>query len=869
MAENGNTMVNVTQPTVPMFKGENYEFWSIKMSTLFKSHGLWDLIDKGVPNPDPNPQETTKRDARALFFIQQAVHDTIFSKIAAATSAKEAWTTLKTAFQGSSRVMAIKLQGLRRDFETLQMQTGESVQIFLSRVTTVVNQIRAFGDTMAEKTVVAKVLRSLTPKFDHVVAAIEESKDLDTYTFDELMGSLQTHEARLSKSEDKGDEKAFYTQGETSRGRGRRGRGRGNFGRGRGRGRSNTTENTPAYDEFKKDIQCYYCNKFGHYQYECYKKQRDETQAHYAEEDAEEEDAQPTLFMASSASDKVDASSIWFLDSGCSNHMTGYKQLFEELDETYKLKVRLGDDKMIQVEGKGKVAVHTKNGMRYLHNVYFIPDLTQNLLSIGQLMDSGYSIVFERKTCVIKSKNQVLVEVNMAINKLFPLKVSNVEERAMAAKVLNQSELWHLRYGHLNINGLKLLNQKEMVYGLPEINQVGVCEGCILGKQAKFSFPKGQAMRATQVLELVHADLCGPMQTESLGGSKYFLLFTDDYSRMSWVYFLQSKGEVFSSFKVFKSLVEKQSEKKLKVLRTDRGGEFLSKEFINFCEIEGIHHELTTPYTPEQNGVAERKNRTVVEMGRSMLKCKKLPNKFWAEAVATAVYILNISPTKAVMNKTPFEAWFERKPGVSHLRVFGSIAYALINPQKRTKLDNKFEKCIFIGYCTQSKGYRLYNPENGQIVVSRNVLFDEEASWQWESVAQQTQVEETIEENEETVAQDQTHNQHTSSSSSGTADDAVPEMQPRKFKTVQELYETTQVLLVADPTTYEEASEKQEWRNAMQEEIQSIEKNRTWHLVKLPEGKNVIGLKWIFKTKFGADGSVQKFKARLVAKGYA
>ena len=180
------------------------------MSTLFKSHGLWNLVENGVSNTDPNLQETMKKDARALFFIQQAVHDTIFSKIAAATNAKEAWTTLKTTFQGSSRVMAIKLQGLRRDFETLQMNKEESVQIFLSRVQAVVNQIRAYGDTISEQTVVAKVLKSLTIKFDHVVAAIKESKDLATYTFDELMGSLQTHESRLSKSEERSDDKAFY-----------------------------------------------------------------------------------------------------------------------------------------------------------------------------------------------------------------------------------------------------------------------------------------------------------------------------------------------------------------------------------------------------------------------------------------------------------------------------------------------------------------------------------------------------------------------------------------------------------------------------------------------------------------------------------
>ncbi|XP_078150749.1 uncharacterized protein LOC144546091 [Carex rostrata] len=332
MAEN----MSVSNPLIPLFKGDNYEFWSIKIRTLLKSQGLWELVETGAPTADPTPTETAKRDAKALFFIQQAVHDTIFSKIAAATNAKEAWTTLKTAFQGSTRVMAIKLQGLRRDFETLQMNKEESVQIFLSRVQGVVNQIRAFGDTMEEKTVVAKVLRSLTPKFDHVVAAIEESKDLATYTFDELMGSLQTHEARMSKAEDKGDDKAFYTKGESSRGRSNgyprsRGshnpsRGQANSGRGgRGRGRSNTAENSQSYDESKKDIQCYYCNKFGHYQSECYeakkniqcyycnkfghyqsecyKKQREENQASYVVK----ENDQPALFMAYTKS-KIDAS---------------------------------------------------------------------------------------------------------------------------------------------------------------------------------------------------------------------------------------------------------------------------------------------------------------------------------------------------------------------------------------------------------------------------------------------------------------------------------------------------------------------------------------------------------------------------------
>ena len=159
----------------------------------------------------------------------------------------------------------------------------------------------------------------------------------------------------------------------------------------------------------------------------------------------------------------------------------------------------------------------------------------------------------------------------------------------------------------------------------------------------------------------------------------------------------------------------------------------MSKEFLKYCEDNGIRRQLTVPRTPQQNGVAERKNRTILEMARSMLKSKKLPKEFWAEAVACAVYISNRSPTKSVLEKTPQEAWSGRKPGVSHLRVFGSIAHAHVPDEKRSKLDDKSEKYIFIGYDANSKGYKLYNPETKKTIISRNVIFDEEGEWDWRS----------------------------------------------------------------------------------------------------------------------------------------
>ena len=191
------------------------------MMTMFKSQELWDLIENGFEDthpeqPDQQLRDNRKKDAKALFFIQQAVDDLIFPRIAAATTSTEAWETLKQEYMGDKKVIAVKMQTLRRNFETLGMQKNEKVQEYLSRVSGIVNHMKSFGESLSNETIVCKVLRSLPPKFDHVVAAIEESKDLSAYTFDELMGSLLAHEDRLSRPHENVDEKVFQVKSDFS-----------------------------------------------------------------------------------------------------------------------------------------------------------------------------------------------------------------------------------------------------------------------------------------------------------------------------------------------------------------------------------------------------------------------------------------------------------------------------------------------------------------------------------------------------------------------------------------------------------------------------------------------------------------------------
>jgi transposase InsO family protein len=200
------------------------------------------------------------------------------------------------------------------------------------------------------------------------------------------------------------------------------------------------------------------------------------------------------------------------------------------------------------------------------------------------------------------------------------------------------------------------------------------------------------------------------MKTESIGGCKYYVNFIDDHTRKVWVYFMKHKGEMFQQFLNFKAMVEKEKGVSIKCLRFDGRGEYFSNEFNEYLKEHGIQRKYSCSYSSQQNGIAKRKNRHIVEIARAMLNEKNLPNYFWAEAITTAVYIMNRIPITAIHGMTPKEKFTCKKPDVSHLKVFGCIAYVHVPNKEISKLDPKAEKCIFIGYSSEQKGYRCFNP---------------------------------------------------------------------------------------------------------------------------------------------------------------
>src|SRR5690606_19654886 len=255
--------------------------------------------------------------------------------------------------------------------------------------------------------------------------------------------------------------------------------------------------------------------------------------------------------------------------------------------------------------------------------------------------------------------------------------------------------------------------------------QTADCVPCVKGKPSRLPFTRSENVRANEVLQLIHSDLCGPMENTSLGGARYFLTFIDDYSRKVFVYTLENKNQVKKTFESFKELVENQTGKRIKILRTDNGTEYINRDMSSFLEKSGIRHETSVEYTPEQNGLAERMNRTILERARSMLIGANLPKKYWGEAVSTGVYLINRSPASALPKITPEEAWCGLKPDVSHLKVFGCKAMTHVPKQKRLKWDSKSTECVFLGYCESSKAYRLLQLNSGKLIKARDVVFFE------------------------------------------------------------------------------------------------------------------------------------------------
>jgi hypothetical protein len=700
---------------------------------------LWDIVEAVVPPiPVTAPvlvAEYRKWNNKAKRTIFDAVRDHIIPHLTGKAHAYEMWASLCKLYESSNENRKMVLHDRLRGIHMLK---DESVTSFLSRYTQIRDELGAVGEVVEPNSLVRQALNSFTKPWGPFVRGIVYREALsawermwDDFVQEEIRLASEASGQRQQQTGQGEEDLALWAKGKKKVGRG----GRQGPKTGGQPQKSGGAESSSGQGRDMSKVKCFVCNKFEHYAGQCSnkKKKKGGTTAITEETDFQTQFQKECVFHACCSSIEF-SPHIWYIDSGASSHMTGVREHFSDLRGVeVRIDISLGDNRVVTVAGIGTVSFRRENFPPIsFTDVLFVPGMKKNLILVSTLQDRGLEVSFRGTEVLIyprgssiDSEQVIGVREGDLYRLLFQPLLALVASSDSSGQLC---ELWHRRMAHLHHGALGGLG--EVVTGVPQINieHQDVCRGCALGKFAKASFPSNDS-RSVGILDLVHTDVCGPMSRNSLSGCEYYLTFIDDYSRKTWIYFLKAKSEVFAQFQEFRALVENQSRKRIKVLRSNNRGEYSSRQFVDFCAQHGIRRQMIVPYNPQQNGVAERKNRAITDAARSMMHDQSFPLYLWAEACATAVYLQNRSPHRILGKMTPEEAFTDRRPDVKHIRIFGCSTFSHVPSERRTKLDPTAQQGILVGYSEVSKAYHIYIPPLRKVVVSRDVRFEEDKAF--------------------------------------------------------------------------------------------------------------------------------------------
>jgi transposase InsO family protein len=409
--------------------------------------------------------------------------------------------------------------------------------------------------------------------------------------------------------------------------------------------------------------------------------------------------------------------------------MTGEKIMFSsyEKNEDPQRAITFGDGNQGLVKGLGKIAISPDHS---ISNVFLIDSLDYNLLSVSQLCKMGYNCLFIDIGVTIFRRSDYSIAFKGVLDGQFYLVDFNDNKAELDTCLIaktNMGCLWHRRLAHVQMKNLHKLLKGEHILGLTNVHfeKDRICSACQAGKLVGVHHPHKNIMMTDMPLELVHMDLFGPIAYISIGESKCCLVIVDDYSRFTWVFFLQEKSQTQETLMRFLRQAQNEFGLRIKKIRSDNGIEFKNSQIEGFLEEEGIKHEFSSPYTPQQNGVVERKNRTLLDMARTMLDEYKTPNQFWAEAINTAYYSIYRLYLHRILKKTSYKLLTGKKPNVSYFRVFGSKCFILIKRGRESKFAPKAVEGFLLGYDSNTKAYRVLNKTIGLVEVSCDIVFDE------------------------------------------------------------------------------------------------------------------------------------------------
>lgn len=545
-------------------------------------------------------------------------------------------------------------------------------------------------------------------------------------------------------------------------------------------------------------------------------------------------------------------SSNWILDSGASLHMSSEKLKFQDLILKPGGVIRIANGGFMNIEGFGKVKVIIKTKSEpivlFLNNVAFVPALHINLMSVRCLTKDKFKILFEKQIAKIEIKNDFVQIAEVQNNNYI------VSEAPCEGAMLCIDEL-HKRMAHRNIRDIKRLSKFGLA--ITKCSCSHQCDACMKAKSTDLSFPQ-KSEKPEKPLDIIVADVCGPIRVQSLGGRNYFLTITDLHSDYTEVKFLRNKSDAKVEIRNYIEFVKNQVSQKPKIFRTDRGGEFVDNELQAYLKDQGVKIEFTTPDSPQQNGVAERKNRTLNDAVRTLFISSQLPENLWPEAMNNVVYTYNRIVRKG-KEASPIEIFFNKVAKGKFIE-FGSEVYVNTRKQNRGKFDPHAIVMRFLSVDDNSKGFRLWT--GNKVVIERNMRSKLNVNLKYENPITETNL---CNNSFENLEQTKVLNICTDDSNEKTL---------RRSKRIADkkiLSESANVSNIdGDPKSYKEAISRvdcKEWIKAMNEEINSLKETQTYELTDLPPNKIAIGCKWVFKQK--SEKGVSRYKARLVAQGFS